>query len=202
MTTKYSNKTLLSVTKPQKILAIDASTNSMAFSYFESGKLIKYGKIKFTGADAFYKSGDAAKKCLVFFKMMKADALVIESAIYSNSPKTAMQLSIVQGAIVSSAYVCGIKIIKSITPMQWQNYIGNRLLTKNEKLEIERKFPGKSNSWYKNKQRETRKNKTIDAVASQFNVLVSDDDVADAIGVGWYVSDRWNSMFEDGVEDG
>ena len=201
MTTKYSNKTLISVTKPQKILAIDASTNSMAFSYFESGRLISYGKIRFVGADAFYKAGDVCKKSIPFFKTIKADAIVIESAIYSNSPKTAMQLSIVQGAIISAAHVAGIKILKSITPMQWQNHIGNRLLTKAEKAEIERKTPGKSKSWYKSKEREARKNKTIDAVYNQFKVVIEDDDVADAIGIGWYVSDRWNSMFEDGVED-
>jgi len=201
LTTKYSNKTLISVTKPQKILAIDASTNSMAFSYFESGKLISYGKIRFVGADAFYKAGDACKKSIPFFKAIKADAMVIESAIYSNSPKTAMQLSLVQGAIISAAHIAGIKILKSITPMQWQNHIGNRLLTKTEKAEIQRKTPGKSKSWYKSKERETRKNKTIDAVYNQFKVVIEDDDVADAVGIGWYVSDRWNSMFEDGVED-
>jgi len=112
-----------------------------------------------------------------------------------------MQLSLVQGAVVSAAYVSGVRVIKSITPMQWQNYIGTRLLTKNEKADLERKFPGKSKSWYKSKQRETRKNKTIDSVNDHFKINVSDDDVADAIGIGWYVSDRWNSMFEDGVED-
>lgn len=201
MTTRYSNKSIINAIKPQSILAIDASTNSLAFSYFESGKLIKYGKIKFTGSDAFYKAGDAARKCVLLFKEINAEAVVLESAIYSNSPKTAMQLSIVQGAIVSAAHIAGIRIIKSITPMQWQNYIGNRLLTKTEKTEIERKNPGKSNSWYKGKQREFRKNRTIEAVCNKFKIEVSDDDVADAIGVGWYVSDRWNAMFEDGVED-
>jgi len=201
LTTKYSNKTLISVTKPQKIIAVDASTNSLAFSYYESGRLIKYGKIRFVGGDAFYKAGDACKKCIPFLKQFQADAMVIESAIYSNSPKTAMQLSLVQGAIIAAAYISGIRIIKSITPMQWQNHIGNRLLTKQEKSDIEKKFPGKSRSWYKSKERETRKNKTIDAVQNQFKVVVDDDDVADAIAIGWYVSDRWNSMFEDGVED-
>jgi len=198
---RHTNKTLISVTKPQKILAVDASTNSLAFSYFVSGRLISYGKIRFAGADAFYKSGDACKKCIPLFKTIQADALVIESAIYSNSPKTAMQLSLVQGAIVAAAYIAGIRIIKSITPMQWQNHIGTKLLSKQEKSEIERKFPGKSKSWYKSKERETRKNKTKDAVYNNFKVVIDDDDVADAIGVGWYVSDRWNYMFEDGVED-
>jgi len=201
LTTRYSNKSIINTIKPQSIIAIDASTNTLAFSYFESGKLIKYGKIKFSGSDAFYKAGDAARKCVLLFKEINAEAMVIESAIYSNSPKTAMQLSIVQGAIVSAAHIAGIRIIKSITPMQWQNYIGNRLLTKVEKAEIERKTPGKSKSWYKGKEREVRKSRTMDAVYEKFKVRIGDDDVADAIGVGWYVSDRWNAMFEDGVED-
>ncbi len=187
--------------KPQSIIAVDASTNSLAFSYFERGKLIKYGKINFSGSDTFYKAGDAARKCVLIFKEMGAEAMVIESAIYSNSPKTAMQLSIVQGAIVSAAHISGIRTIKSITPMQWQNYIGNKLLTKTEKTEIEIKNPGKSKSWYKGKEREFRKSRTMDAVYNKFKVRVTDDDVADAIGVGWYVSDRWNVMFEDGIED-
>ncbi len=201
MTTKYSNNSILNTLKPKSIIAVDASTNSIAFSYFENGRLIKYGKVKFTGSDAFYKAGDAARKCVLLFKKINAEALVIESAIYSNSPKTAMQLSLVQGAIVSAAHIAGIRIIKSITPMQWQNFIGNRLLTKSEKAEIERKNPGKSNSWYKGKQREFRKERTMSAVYNKFKIEVNDDDVADAIGIGWYVSDRWNAMFEDGLED-
>jgi len=193
-----TRRTLLSIGKPSSIIAIDASTNSLAFSYFVNGKLIKYGKIRFSGTEVFYKAGDACKKCIPFFKELRADAVVIESAIYSNSPKTAMQLSLVQGAIISAAYVAGIRTIKTITPMQWQNYIGTRLLTKSEKHDLQRKFPGKSKSWYKGKERESRKQKTIDSVYEQFKVKIDDDDVADAIGVGWYISDRWNSIFEDG----
>jgi Holliday junction resolvasome RuvABC endonuclease subunit len=127
--------------------------------------------------------------------MVNADALVIESAIYSNSPKTAMQLSLVQGAILGAAQVAGIKNIKTITPMQWQNYIGTKLLSISEKQEIVRKNPGKSKSWYKGEERKTRKQRTIDSVNKNFKVKVIDDDVADAIGVGWYVSDRWNMLY-------
>jgi hypothetical protein len=70
-------------------------------------------------------------------------------------------------------------------------------LTAEEKKTIMRKFPGKTNSWYKTKQRETRKNKTILSVNKQFNLSVDDDDVADAIGLGWFVSDRWNAIFNE-----
>lgn len=196
MTTR-KNKSLVSIGRPDSIIAIDASTNSLAFSVFVSGKLVKYGKIRFTGTDALYKAGDACKKAIPFFKNFPVDALVIESAIYSNSPKTAMQLSLVQGAIIAAAQVAGIRVIKTITPMQWQNFVGTRLLTASEKLEIQRKNPGKSKSWYKGKERETRKNKTIESVNKNFKIKVSDDDVADAIGVGWYVTDRWSMLFNE-----
>ena len=195
MTTSRIKQAIENNVKPKTILAIDASTNSLAFSYFVEGRLTKYGKVKFTGADALYKAGDACKKAIQLFKIVNADALIIESAIYSNSPKTAMQLSLVQGAILGAAQVAGIKNIKTITPMQWQNYVGTRLLTAAEKQDIVRKNPGKSKSWYKSKERETRKQRTIDSVNKNFKVNVTDDDVADAIGVGWYVSDKWNVLF-------
>lgn len=195
MTTKSLKKAIEDAAKPRTILAIDASTNSLAFSYFVNGRLERYGKIRFTGADAIYKSGDACKKAIPFFKALPADAVVIESAIYSNSPKTAMQLSLVQGAIIGAAQFAGVKIVKTITPMQWQNYIGTKLLSVAQKQEIAKKNPGKSSSWYKGEQRKTRKQMTIDSVNNNFKIKVSDDDVADAIGVGWYISDRWNELF-------
>lgn len=193
--TIQKNKRLIDLSKPSSIIAVDASTNSLAFSYFENGKLIRYGKIRFTGADALYKAGDACKKSIQFFKKIKADVLVMEAAIYSNSPKTAMQLSLVQGAIVAAAQVAGIKNVTTITPMEWQNFVGTRLLTAAEKQDIVKKNPGKSNSWYKSKERETRKNKTITSVNKNFHINISDDDVADAIGIGWFVNDRWNVFF-------
>ena len=195
MTTSKIRQAIEDSVKPQTIIAVDASTNSLAFSYFTSGKLTKYGKIRFNGSDALYKAGDACKKAIQLFEVVNADALVIESAIYSNSPKTAMQLSLVQGAILGAAQVSGIKNIKTITPMQWQNYIGTKLLSVAEKQDIVKKNPGKSKSWYKGKERETRKQKTIDSVNRNFKLNVSDDDVADAIGVGWYVSDKWNVLY-------
>lgn len=197
MTTNQNKKSLISLSKPSKVISIDASTNSLAFSYFVDGRLIKYGKIKFDGADSLYKAGDACKKAIPFFRFLEADAVVIEAAIYSNSPKTSINLAMVQGAILSAAQVAGVKIVKNVSPVQWQNYIGNRLLTAEEKKDIIRKYPGKTNSWYKNKQRETRKNKTMSAINKKFKVKVLDDDVADAIGLGWFVSDRWNVIFNE-----
>jgi len=194
--TTRRNKTLASLSKPTSIIAVDASTNSMAFSVFEDGRLIKYGKVRFVGADALYKAGDACKKAIPFFKAFRSDAIVLESAIYSNSPKTAMQLSLVQGAIIAAAQVAGIKTVKTVAPMAWQNYVGTKLLSAAEKQSIEKKNPGKSKSWYKSKQRELRKKKTMDYVNKRYGIKIDDDDVADAIGIGSYVSDRWGAIFE------
>ena len=191
------NKTreIFNISKPATVLCVDASTNSLAFSLFENGRLIKYGKIRFNGSDSIYKAGDAGKMCLSFFKNISADALVLESVIYSTSPKTTVNLALVQGAILSVAQITGIPIVKTVSPMSWQSHISNRLLTAEEKNSIEKNNPGKSASWYKTKQRETRKNKTIEMVNKKYKIKVSDDDVADAIGIGWYVSDRWNAIF-------
>jgi len=195
LTTK-SSRGLASLSKPRNIIAVDASTNSMAFSVFEDGKLIKYGKVRFVGTDALYKAGDACRKAIPFFKAFRSDAIVLESAIYSNSPKTAMQLSLVQGAIIAAAQVAGIKTVKTVAPMAWQNYVGTKLLSAAEKQSIEKKNPGKSKSWYKSKQRELRKKKTMDYVNKRYGIKIDDDDVADAIGIGSYVSDRWGAIFE------
>jgi Holliday junction resolvasome RuvABC endonuclease subunit len=179
---------------PNTIIAIDASTNSMAFSIYKEGRLIKYGKIKFTGHDAYHKAGDACKKCIPFFKAFKADAVVIESAIYANSPKTAMHLALVQGAILGSAQFCGIKRVLSTSPVQWQNWIGNKRLSEDEKTKIRQQHPDRSESWYKSQGRLQRKQKTMKIVNNEFNIKVEDDDVGDAVALGWFVQSNWNKL--------
>jgi len=181
---------------PKRIMTVDSSTNSMAFAIFNNGSLESYGKINFVGSDIYYKTGDANKKTLAIIKKLKPDAVVLESPIYSNSPKTAMNLALVQGSIYGGCYMGGVRIFRSISPIQWQNYVGTRLLTTEEKSEVEKKYPNKSKSWYKSKQREIRKAKTIKSVNDKFGIKVVDDDVADSIALGWFVSDRWLAIFD------
>ena len=75
MTTSKIKEAIEGNVKPKTILAIDASTNSLAFSYFIEGKLTRYGKVRFNGSDALYKAGDACKKTIQLFKVVSADAL-------------------------------------------------------------------------------------------------------------------------------
>jgi hypothetical protein len=177
--------------KPKSICSIDASTNSLAFAIFEDAELKACGKIKFSGKTTFAKVIDAAKKTGKFLGHFKIDAIVIEHTVYLNSPKTMNDLAMVQGGIIGSA---GIHLVKTINPIAWQTSIGNGKLTKDEKLALRSKNPGKSDSWYKTQEREIRKQKTINFVNINYDKNISDNDVADAIGIGHYAVRNWEKL--------
>lgn len=182
--------------KPNKICSVDASTNSMAFAIFEEEHLRLFGKISFYGLNTYAKVSDAAKKCVSFFERFgeHIDALVIEHTVYMNSPKTAADLALVQGALLGAAAQNKIRLAGSINPIAWQTFVGNGKLTKEEKLKIRKDIPGKSESWYKNYEREFRKQRTINVMNIEYNINNSDNDVADAIGVGHYAINNWGKV--------
>jgi hypothetical protein len=111
-----------------------------------------------------------------------------------NSPKTAADLALVQGAILAALSTAGVKEIKSINPIAWQTFIKNGRLTTPEKQAIRNEHPGKSDAWYKNKEREFRKQRTINFVNKKYNRLVTDNDIADAIGLGHYAIFNWDKL--------
>jgi hypothetical protein len=176
--------------KAKSVCAIDASTNSLAFAVFENEDLKYCGKINFEGKDTYEKVIDAGRKCKAFFNHFDDfDYIVIEHTVFINSPKTASDLALVQGAILGAAGASTVRRIASVSPMTWQNFIGNKRLTTVEKLEIHANNPGKSASWLKTHEREIRKQRTIRFVNTIYDKKISDNDVADAIGIGhWAVN--------------
>lgn len=183
-------------TRPESFCAIDASTNSLAFAYFKNDELFKWGKIKFMGSDIYEKIYDTSHKVKIFFEQFDdMHHMVIEQVIYLNSPKTAANLAMSHGALVSSASLSGIEHIASVSPMQWQNWSGNKRLTVEEKEKIRTSNPGKTNSWYKSQERLYRKQRTIRFVNEKFNIKIDDDDIADAIAIGAWAVDNWNKVF-------
>lgn len=182
--------------KPNKICAIDASTNSLAFAIFHDSKLYKFGKINFEGINTYSKIKDSARKCVSLFNQLKneIDAIVIEHTVYLNSPKTQADLALVQGALLGAAAQNGIRLAGSINPIAWQTYLGNGKLTKEEKLQIRKDHIGKSDSWYKAYEREYRKNRTIKVTNIIYDLSNNDNDVADAIGIGHYAISNWERI--------
>lgn len=182
--------------QPEKICSIDASTNSLAFAIFYNRSLHRFGKIIFEGTNNYSKVKDAARKSVSFFEQIKnnVDSIVIEHTVYLNSPKTAADLALVQGAILGAAAQNGIRLAGSINPITWQTYIGNGKITKDSKTAIRKANPGKSESWYKQLERDMRKQKTINFVNINYDLNVSDNDIADAIGIGHYTINNWGKV--------
>jgi Holliday junction resolvasome RuvABC endonuclease subunit len=188
-------KTILSPSpKPKNICSIDASTNSLAFAIFSEDKLKAFGKINFQGVNTYSKVRDAARKTYAFFNKFNIDAIVIEHTVFINSPKTAADLALVQGALLGAAGIAGIKVAGAVNPISWQTFIGNGKATKDAKILIRKDNPGKSESWYKNFERESRKKKTISFVNVNYDVGVDDNDVADAIGIGHWAIHNWGKL--------
>jgi hypothetical protein len=178
--------------QPKRICAIDASTNSLAFATFHDGNLKEVGKIKFDGIDIYEKVIDAGRKSKSLFdNVIDVDAIVIEHTVFMNSPKTAADLALVQGALLGAAGQAGIRIIGKVSPITWQNFIGNKKIGKDEKLFIRAKNPGKSESWYKSYERDLRKQRTINFINIQYDKAISDNDVADACGIGHWSIKNW-----------
>jgi Holliday junction resolvasome RuvABC endonuclease subunit len=181
--------------KPRRFCAIDASTNTLAFAVFDDKKIIACGKINFTGTTTYEKVMDAAKKTKAFFDKFDFDAIIIEHTVFMNSPKTAAQLATLQGALLGAAGMAGVKKIGSVSPMTWQNYIGNKKLTKEEKAAIVKANPGKSVSWLKNEERNIRKQRTINYININYDKALTDDDVADACAIGHWALFNWDKAF-------
>lgn len=180
--------------QPSRICSIDASTNSLAFAIFDNEELESVGKINFKGATTYDKVADACAKAKGVFNLFDVQAVVIEHTVFMNSPKTAADLALVQGALLGGMALAGVKIIKSINPIAWQTFIGNGRLTTPEKAEIRKANPGKSDSWYKNKEREFRKERTIRFVNTIYDRKITDNDIADAVGIGHYAIGNWQKL--------
>jgi Holliday junction resolvasome RuvABC endonuclease subunit len=176
---------------PKTICAIDASTNSLAFALFDTNQksLETVGKIHFEGNNVYEKVMDAGKKVKAFFDIYGGfEAIVIEHTVFMNSPKTAADLALVQGAILGSAGQTGTKVIGKVSPITWQNYIGNKKISKEEQLLIRSQTPGKSESYYKAYERLLRKERTINL---NYDRSITDNDVADACGIGHWSINNW-----------
>lgn len=188
-------KAVVEVNKPEIICSIDASTNSLAFAIFKGKDLLRFGKVNFNGPTTYDKVGDAARKTMALFNEFKVDAIIIEQTIYANSPKTAANLALSQGALLGAARIAGVRQMGSTSPMVWQNYIGNKRLSAEEKKKIVDANPGKSKSFMKQQERNLRKARTIKFVNTYFDIDVDDHDIADAIAIGYWANNNWNKAF-------
>jgi len=174
-------------TKANRVLGIDASTNSVAFCLMENDKPLKWGKINLVGSDIYEKIYDSKKKMHVMLDELKADYIAVEGAILVRSPDAVIKLSYVYGVVIAELMSTGASVI-TISPSSWQAYIGNKNPTKDEKQAIRVKNPGYADSWYKAQLRNMRKQRTVDYFNNKYGILLNDFDVADSFGIAHYAN--------------
>lgn len=179
---------------PEKICAIDASTNNIAFAIFHNKEIKYIGKLNFQGKSIYEKIGDAYAKTKGLFDLYKIDAVVIEHTVFMNSPKTVSDLALIQGGVLAAMWSCNVRDMGSVSPITWQNYIGNKRFSKEEKILMRKTIPNKSESWYKSQEREIRKEKTINFINIQYDKKITDNDVADACGIGHWAINNWGKL--------
>ena len=174
-------------TKANRVLGIDASTNSVAFCLMENDKPLKWGKVEFVGADIYEKIYDAKVKMHAMLNELKADYIAIEGAVLVRSPDAVIKLSYVYGVVIAELMSTGAKVI-TISPTSWQAYIGNKNPTKDEKQAIRVKNPGYADSWYKTQLRNMRKQRTVDYFNKKYDLSLKDFDVVDSFGIVHYAN--------------
>ena len=181
--------TLASLKKTQanRVLGIDASTNSIAFCLMENDVPLKWGKINIIGNDIYEKIYDAKVKMHVMLDELKSDYIAVEGAILVRSPDAVIKLSYVYGVVIAELMSTGASVI-TISPSSWQAYIGNKNPTKDEKSAIRLSNPGYADSWYKTQLRNMRKQRTVDYFNKKYNLSLTDFDVADSFGIADYAN--------------
>lgn len=175
-------------TKANRVLGIDASTNSVAFCLLENNKPVKWGKINIKGNDIYEKIYDAKVKVSAMLDEIKSDYIAVEGAVLVRSPDAVIKLSYVYGVVIAELMSTGAKVI-TISPTAWQSHIGNKNPTKDEKSRIRIENPGYADSWYKNKLREMRKQRTVEYFNKKYSLSISDFDVADSFGIAYYANE-------------
>jgi Holliday junction resolvasome RuvABC endonuclease subunit len=178
----------LSKTRASRVIGIDASTKSLAFCVFYNRRPVKWGKINFEGSDVYERIRDAHPKVRALANEFDADFVCLEGAILANNRnvKVTIDLSLMYGAILSVLLEGRAKVVQ-VTPTVWQNFIGNKVFSAAETAKMKADFPGRSASWYTNKKREIRKQRTMDFFNAKWpHMNLTDNDVGDAAGIAYH----------------
>lgn len=182
----------LGKTRANRVMGIDCSTKSLAFACFEGDRPVYCGEVRFKGNDLYQRieSARAETEALIagpLAEFEKIGYIAFESAVAVNSPRTAIQLAYVYGAVMSVLLKHGAEVVE-VVPVKWQTHIGNPLLKAYEKDIIKNKNPGKSVSWYKEAGRKFRKSRTMDFARKYFDIPSDSDNISDAVGIAKYAS--------------
>lgn len=165
-----------------RVAGVDCSTNSVAYGVVEDGKLIDYGEIMFVGSDINKRLLDARKKIEANLDKFDVDFIVFEKAINVRNIDVAIKMAEFFGMVKS--FIMEGSELWQMTPIAWQNHIGNPALRGKDKLAWCKAHPEyKTKSQIDAGIRKYRKQVTMDWVEEKFGVKAENDNISDAIAI-------------------
>ncbi len=148
-----------------RILAFDQSTKITGWALYDDGVLNNYGKIDLhTIRDPKERSTKMGEEIIKLVKNTRPDLIAAEEVSLQNpNVKTVVELSRIQGIVLSAAILRGLPCPTFYTPSEWRKEVGIQT--------------------GKGIKRQELKKAAIDLVAQIHGIRVSDD-IADAILIG------------------
>lgn len=162
-----------------KILALDLSTRSTGWAVFEETELIDYGCITASSSDLINRIHKIINGLDIVLDKYEIDKIVVEEVrpeMGTQNIKTHRALMWLQGAVAIFIHEKSGKLdIEYLYPNQWRKLCGI-----------------KTGSGVR---RESLKPKDIAFVKDKYNIVVNDD-IADAIGIGYAYSNVINNSYD------
>lgn len=170
-----------------RYVTVDMSTKFLAYAMWDDGKLIRYGKVFPIGKDDNAIASFATETAKTF-ENDGVEFVVYEAAFLGKNVNVIKGLSKATGAMLGGFYSVGVHSFKAVPPITWQTGIGVGRTSKPNIEALRKKYPSRSLTWIKTKDRENRKQLIIDLVNKEYglNLKMDDNDIADAIGIGLY----------------
>lgn len=168
--------------KETTVLGIDASTKSFAYCLIKGEAPVEWGIINYKGKDRFQRALDSANKVDAFVsKFGRIDKVVQEQAVGSVNQQTGLFLAQAYGVTMPSL----LRVTNDysmVGPNEWQAALGVKIMTPTQ---IKAQWPDHTKSWYSEKTRELKKQRTIDWVKGRWGIELTYDmnDISDAIGI-------------------
>lgn len=150
----------------QVILSLDVSTTSTGYAIYVDGKLEQYGAIKSKSKNWIERVNYMANTLQAIHATYGITHIIIEDTYVSKNVNTVKKLCMAQGIIIRAVHTA--KVIQ-VYPVSWKSYF-NLVEGKNK--------------------RKVQKATSITKANSLFNLELKDDDVADALLLGYYVINK------------
>lgn len=180
-----------------RCLGVDASTKKFAWAIINDGELEQYGELFFRETVFHKRLAEARKQVEDLLPLLgEIDYIAFERAVMVRSTDTAIKMAEMFGVILSVLVDLKSKLVE-VTPVAWQSWAGNPVISGKKKLELLDLHPElKSKSQIQQFIRSYRKQKTLDFVEKETGIKMANDDLGDATAIALFIQSKVESIAE------